>query len=143
MATKENWYRVKREDFGLEVCLPRYSSASERVDLVDAFLLLCRLSETLADIIDFEMGMKKKLKDRSFTIGRKEVLEVSQFDIRLREWKRGFQLWKAEPRTGAVVDGRGSFYLRNVVAEYVSSYYLLPPIPYCHHSIQLIQPEQD
>lgn len=119
MATKENWYRVKREDFGLEVCLPRYSSASERGNLVDAFLLLCRLSEILADIIDFEMGVKRKLKDRRVTIGREEVLKVSQFDVRLREWKRGFQLWKEGPRMGAVVDGRGSFYLRNVVAEYV------------------------
>lgn len=119
MATKENWYRVKREDFGLEVCLPRYSSACERGDLVDAFLFLCRLSEILADIIDFEMGMKKRLKDSRFTIGRKEVLRASQFDVRLREWKRGFQLWREGPRMSAVMDGRVSFYLRNVVAEYV------------------------
>jgi hypothetical protein len=117
MATKENWVRVNKEDFGLEICLPRYSGVDERGSIVDAFLLLCRLSETLADIIEFEMKMKKKLADRGFTVGRKEVLQVSQFDIRLREWKRGFQLWRSGPRTAAVMDGRGSFYLRNVVAE--------------------------
>lgn len=120
LATKENWVRVKREDFGLEICLPRYSSPLERGNLVEGFLLLCRLSETLADIIEFEMKMKRKFVDRGFTVGRKEVLKISQFDIRLREWKRGFQLWKRNgPTTTAAVTehGRGSFYLRNVVAE--------------------------
>jgi len=109
--------RVNREDFGLEICLPRYSDLDSRGELVDAFLMLCRLSETLADITEFEEKMKMKLSDRGFTVGRKEVLQVSQFDIRLREWKRGFSLWKAGPRVATILDSRGSYYLRNVVAE--------------------------
>ncbi|QDS69903.1 hypothetical protein FKW77_000995 [Venturia effusa] len=120
LAAKGTHYRVKREDFGLEVCLPRYSSPSERGDLVEAFLLQCRLSEVLADIIEFEMGMRRGLKDGRVRIGRKEVLRVSEFDVRLREWKRGFRFCTRRREgymEGGVVDGRGSFYLRSVVAE--------------------------
>ncbi|TLD30031.1 hypothetical protein E2P81_ATG06684 [Venturia nashicola] len=109
---KRNEYKVTREDFGLELCLPRFSSPSERGEMVEAFLARARLSEVLADILEFEMG-------RGLRIGRREVLKVSMFDVRLREWKRGWD--KAFMGEGRGRDGRGSFYLTRVIAEYVFS----------------------
>ncbi|KAF2404411.1 hypothetical protein EJ06DRAFT_203981 [Trichodelitschia bisporula] len=113
MSSCTNGVRVSREDFGLEICMPRYSDPDSRNGLVDAFLLLCRLSEILADINEFE----QKQRDGERKVGRKEVLRVSQFDIRLREWKRGFQIWKAGPKNSTIQDSRGSYYLRCVVSE--------------------------
>jgi hypothetical protein len=117
MATREHSVRVNREDFGLELCLPRFSDSNTRNEIVDAFLMLCRLSETLSEIMDFERKHRGKLATRKSPITRKDVLQVSQLDIQLREWKRGFKLWKAGPRNATMLDGRGSYYLRNIVAE--------------------------
>lgn len=114
---------MKREDFGLEVCLPRYSSPLEKGVMVEGFLAVGRLSEILADITDFQRGLKGKMEEGGSRIGKREVLKVSSFDVRLREWKRVFRL--ASRRAG-IEEGRRSFNLRNVIAEYVFSF---PPPP--------------
>jgi hypothetical protein len=117
MNTIENWIRVNRQDFGLEICLPRYSDPTSRTELVDSFLMLCRLSESLADIIDLGQHHRRQLSYKEPTITRQDMLHISQLDIRLREWKRIYQTWKTVPHIAPMSDSKGSWYLRTIVAE--------------------------
>jgi hypothetical protein len=118
LSSPENRLRVDREDFGLELPLPRYTNSMARSKVVESFLMMCQLSETLADIIQIEGTQKKKLLEKKAGgITRQDVLQVSQLDIQLREWKRGFKISQSEPRITPNLDSRASYYLRNIVAE--------------------------
>jgi len=116
-SAKEAWIPVTKEDFGLELALPRYADVSARNHLIDAFLLLCQLSQTLAEIMEFQQRLKPRIAAGRYVVDKQEILQVSQYDVRLREWKRGFQMWKSGPRVSNIVDSRGAFFLRSVVAE--------------------------
>jgi hypothetical protein len=121
MATRDKWLRPDREDFGLEICLPRYGDRVARNELVKSFLSLCGLSEILCDMILFEQDRLKRPSKAE--ISRQDVLRVSQLDIRLREWKRGFQIWKDGPSVAPLApihNGKGSMFLRRIVAESVT-----------------------
>jgi hypothetical protein len=108
---------VDREDFGLEICLPRYSNITSRTETVDAFLVLCRLSEIFADMGEFQERLRPKLQDPEFELGRKDILRISQFDIRIREWIRGFKHFQTGPHAPTVLDTKGPYYLWSVVGE--------------------------
>jgi hypothetical protein len=116
-STRANWIGVTKEDFGLEICMPRYTDTDVRSHLIDAFLLLCRLSEILADVMEYEHKQRVRYQSKPYRLGTREILQVSQFDVRLREWKRGFKIWKAGPRIGNIIDSRCAYYLRSIVAE--------------------------
>lgn len=117
-STLETRVQVEREDFGLELPLPRYTNSMARSKVVESFVMMCQLSETLAGIIHFESEQKKKLSEKKTgDITRKDVLRVSQLDIQLREWKRGFKISQPEPRCTPDIDSKGSYYLRNILAE--------------------------
>ena len=116
-SAKEAWIPVTKEDFGLELALPRYADVSARNHLIDAFLLLCQLSQTLAEIMEFQQRLKPRIAVGRYSVDKQEILQVSQYDVRLREWKRGFHMWRSGPRVSGIVDSRGAFYLRSVVAE--------------------------
>lgn len=116
-SAKDAWIPVTKEDFGLELALPRYADVSARNHLIDAFLLLCQLSEALAEIMEFQQRLKPRIAAGRYSVDKQEILQVSQYDVRLREWKRGFQIWKSGPRVSNIVDSRGAYFLRNVVAE--------------------------
>lgn len=118
-SVKQAWIPVTKEDFGLELALPRYADVSARNHLIDAFLLLCQLSETLSEIMEFQQRLKPRIAAGRYSVDKQEILQVSQFDVRLREWKRGFQIWKSGPRVSNIVDSRGAYFLRNVAAELV------------------------
>lgn len=116
-SAKNSWVPVTKEDFGLEVALPRYADASVRNHLIEAFLLLCQLSETIAEIMEFQQKLNLRIAGGGYSVGKQEILQVSQFDVRLREWKRGLQMWKSGARVSNALDSRGAYFLWNVVAE--------------------------
>ena len=116
-STRPNWIKVDREDFGLEICLPRYSNITQRTETVDAFLVLCRLSEIFADMGEFQERLRPKLQDPEFELGRKDILRISQFDIRIREWIRGFKHFQTGPHAPTILDTKGPYYLWSIVGE--------------------------
>jgi hypothetical protein len=100
------------------------------METVDAFLVLCRLSEIFADVCELQEKLKPKLLDPEFELGRKNILQISQLDIRIREWLRGFKHWKTGPYSPTLLDSKGVYYLWSIVGEYVRTqrYFALPNI---------------
>ncbi|KAF2434904.1 hypothetical protein EJ08DRAFT_437739 [Tothia fuscella] len=138
LSKRDKSVRIHREDFGLELCLPRYSNPNARGKVVESFLMLYQLSETLIDIGEFVGKMKSKLADKDCEITRQDVLHASSFDVQLRQWKRGFKISQSEPRMAPWLDSKGSYYIRTIVAESATASLYLPFITLTNHTDAMV-----
>jgi hypothetical protein len=81
-------------DFGREVMFPQFMTVKTKRTMIDSFIWMCKLSNTIRDIAVFH---EKKRFDREWSDGHisnatilaEEVL-VSQYDGQLRDWREEY-----------------------------------------------------
>ena len=89
--TKTTWPLVTEADFGLEVMFPRFTTIRTKKILIQSFIWLCKLSDTMRDIAVFHEQTRFDREWSNNCVDQAKIMfeasQVSQFDSLLRSWR--------------------------------------------------------
>ncbi|KAI9811866.1 MAG: hypothetical protein M1827_005217 [Pycnora praestabilis] len=113
---------VRREDFGFESCFPSFTDLRSKAWTIEVFLWLCKLSEIMGQIMDFQRRHHYVPCTVSVGEGRavkpRELLGVAELDRQLMTWRRDFlKAFKDAVADSSAV--KKHFYILRIISEYV------------------------
>ncbi len=91
---KGTWPPVKKEDFGLEIIFPKFTTTTTKVTAIESFIWLCKLSNIMRDVANFHEKRRfdrewaDKIVDETDVVP--ELAQVSRFSNQLKNWKEEF-----------------------------------------------------